>query len=51
MYTKNVAGFWGCLAAAVPFERDFLGGTLLYSAIMFGSFEWMKSKYPVLRIA
>lgn len=49
-YPKTIEGFWACLAAAIPFERNFLSGTLVYSAIMFGSFEWMKSKYPSLRI-
>ena len=51
LYPNTIEGFWACLSAAIPFERNFLLGTLLYSAIMFGSFEWMKSKYPSLRIA
>lgn len=51
MFPKTIGGFWACLAAAIPFERNFLAGTLLYSAIMFGSFEWMRSKYPALKIA
>ena len=51
MYPKTIGGFCACLTAAIPFERNFLSGTLLYSAIMFGSFEWMKSKYPLLRTA
>lgn len=50
-YPKTIAGFWACLTAAIPFERNFLSGTLLYSAIMFGSFEWMRSKYPLLKKA
>ena len=50
-YPKTPAGFWACLTVAIPYERNFLSGTLLYSAIMFGSFEWMKFKYPSLRIA
>ena len=51
MYPKTMAGYWACLTAAIPFERNFLAGALLYSAIMFGAFEWMKSKYPSLAIA
>lgn len=51
MYPKTIGGWWACLAAAIPFERNFLSGTLLYSAIMFGTFEWMKTKYPSLKIA
>jgi len=50
-YPKTLEGFWACLMAAIPFERNFLAGTLLYSAIMFGSFEWMKSRYQLLRSA
>lgn len=49
-YPKTPAGFWACLTAAIPYERNFLSGTLLYSAMMFGSFEWMKIKYPSLGI-
>ena len=51
MYSKTLSGWWACLSAAIPFERNFLCGTLLYAAIMFGSFEWMKTKYPSLKIA
>lgn len=51
IYPQTITGFWGCLVAAIPFERNFLSGTLLYSAIMFGLFEWMKTKYPSLKIA
>ena len=47
-YPQTIAGFWSCLAAAIPFERNFLLGTLFYSAIMFGSFEWLlKRNRPV----
>lgn len=51
VYPKTPAGYWACLTAAIPFERNFLAGVLLYSAIMFGAFEWMKSRYPSLAIA
>ena len=51
VFPKTISGLWSCLAAAIPFERNFLGGTLLYAAIMFGSFEWMKTKFPSLAIA
>jgi len=36
------------LVTAIPYELRFLGGTAIYSAIMFGGFEWMQKKYPVL---
>lgn len=50
-YPKTIEGFWACLVAAIPFERNFLSGTLLYCAVMFGSFEWLRSTYPSLTIA
>jgi hypothetical protein len=50
-YPKTMNGWWECLLAAIPFELNFLCGSLLYAAIMFGSFEWMKTKFPSLAIA
>lgn len=51
MYPKTLAGFWACLVAAIPFERNFLIGTLVYGTLMFGAFEWFKIRYPQLRLA
>ncbi|WP_199119056.1 DUF6580 family putative transport protein [Pedobacter sp. ASV28] len=48
-YPKTLAGFWTCLVAAIPFELNFLYGTLVYSAIMFLGFEILKSKFPSLK--
>lgn len=39
------------LQSALLFERNFLVGTLVYSGILFGLFEWAKSKYTVLQTA
>ena len=50
-YAKTVSGFITCLIAAIPFELSFLRGTLLYSALLFGTFEWMQQKYNALKIA
>lgn len=47
-YPKTLAGFWECLVAAIPYERNFLYGTLIYSLIMFVGFEALKSKFPSL---
>jgi hypothetical protein len=33
------------LITAIPYEFRFLGGTVIYSAIMFGSFELLKRRY------
>ncbi|WP_316737255.1 DUF6580 family putative transport protein [Pedobacter aquatilis] len=49
-YTQNLAGFWLCLEKAIPFEIRFLEGTIIYGAILFGAFEILKSKYPVLKL-
>lgn len=49
-YTQDLAGFWLCLERAIPFEIRFLEGTLIYGAILFGAFEVLKSKYPVLKL-
>lgn len=49
-FAQNLIGFWEVLVLAIPFERTFLISTLLYSAIMFGSFEWIKVKFPKLAL-
>lgn len=50
-YPQTLAGFWQCLELAIPFELKFLYGTLGYSALMFGIFEGLKSKYPALSLS
>ena len=39
------------LITAIPYEWRFLGGTAIYSAILFGLFEWLQTKYTSLRPA
>lgn len=51
IYPPTLSGFWACLVAAIPFERNFLLGTLVYGGVMFGAFEWMKMRFPSLRMA
>jgi len=50
LFTQDLAGFWNCLVKAIPFEIRFLEGTLIYGAILFGGFELLKAKYPVLKL-
>ena len=50
-YPKTMAGWWACLAAAIPFERNFLLGTMFYSGIMFGGFELVKKYVPAVHLA
>jgi hypothetical protein len=47
-YPQTLTGFWAVLALAIPFELRFLYGTVAYGVLMFGSFELLKVKYPVL---
>lgn len=49
-YPQTLAGFWACLVAAIPFELNFMYGTLAYSALMFTAFETLKVKFPVLSL-
>jgi hypothetical protein len=39
------------LITALPYEWRFLGGTALYSALMFGVFEWLQRRYVSLKPA
>ena len=50
MYPYTWEGYWTSLIAAIPYERNFLIGTLVYSGVLFGLFEWLKIKYSVLKI-
>lgn len=49
MYPKTWDGYLTSLVAAIPYERNFLVGTLVYSGLLFGLFEWAKTKYTVLQ--
>jgi hypothetical protein len=48
IYPQTATGFAACLAAAIPFEKNFLLGSLVYGAIMFGAFEWIKKYRPTI---
>lgn len=49
-YAQTLSGFWACLVAAIPYELNFLYGTLAYSAILFGAFEGLQIKFPALSL-
>jgi hypothetical protein len=51
IYPKTWEGYWTSLIAAIPYERNFLIGTLAYSGIMFGAFEWLQKKYSTLSLS
>jgi hypothetical protein len=50
LYPQTFEGFIACLIAAIPYELNLLAGTILYSAILFGCFEWMQKKHSVLQL-
>lgn len=49
--SRDWVGLRQCYIQGFPFMRNFLEGTLVYSGIMFGAFEWIKSKKPFLMLA
>ncbi len=49
--SRDFAGWVQCITQGLPFMRNFLAGTLVYSAFMFGAFEALQTKYPRLAIA
>lgn len=50
-FTKDLAGFIKCLYLALPFLRNMAIGNLVFCGVLFGSFEWIQRRYPLLRIA
>ena len=49
LYPMTFSGWWTCMVMAIPFELNLLIGTLVYSAILFGSVEWLKVRFPQLQ--
>jgi hypothetical protein len=45
-----VAGLSSCYVAAIPFFKNTLFGTLVYSAVLFGGFELLRRRVPSLRV-
>ena len=38
------------LITAIPYELNFFVGSVIYSALMFGSFEWLQRRYPKMNL-
>lgn len=49
LYPYSLLGYWEALVAAIPFERNMLLGDAAFGLVLFGGFEFAKSKYTVLR--
>ncbi|MBL0741010.1 DUF6580 family putative transport protein [Chryseolinea lacunae] len=50
-YTPDLSGLFQCYAMGLPYMGNFLIGNLVFSAILFGGFEWMKRAFPKLQHA
>lgn len=48
MYPLTLEGFIACYVAAIPFFHYTLAGDLIYSGVLFGSFEYLMNRYPSL---
>jgi len=48
LYPMDLSGLVACYVAAIPFFHNTLIGDLFYTGVLFGVFEFAKSKYPVL---
>jgi hypothetical protein len=44
--TPDVDGLIQCYIQGIPFVRNYLLGTVVYGAIMFGVYEWIKKTNP-----
>jgi len=47
LYPMTFQGLVTCYVAAIPFFQNWLTGTLLYSAVLFGGFALLEAKLPV----
>ncbi len=48
LYPMTLQGLVTCYIAAIPFFQNWLTGTLLYSAVLFGGFALLEAKLPLL---
>lgn len=50
LYTKDFAGLVTCYVAGVPFFGNMIMGDLFYSALLFGSYEFMQNRIPAMQL-
>lgn len=48
-YPQTIEGLMASYAMGLPFFQYTVLGTFFYSAVMFGAFEWAKSRFPELQ--
>jgi len=49
MYPHSFSGLISCYAAGMPFFKNTLLGDLVYCSVLFGAFEFLQYRFPVLR--
>lgn len=49
-YPLTIEGLITCYVAAIPFFHYTLAGTLVYSAVLFGGFEFAQRRIPALQM-
>jgi hypothetical protein len=45
-YPQNLAGLAACYGMALPFFSNTMLGDMVYATMLFGVFEWVKTRYP-----
>lgn len=50
MYPMTFEGLIACYTAAIPFFHYTIAGNVVYSAALFGSYEWIKANNPSLQL-
>lgn len=48
LYAKTFSGLVECYTMAIPFFRNTLLGDLVFTAVLFGAFEWAGQKFQAL---
>lgn len=49
LYSKGIMGYFESLTMALPFERNMLLADMVFGGILFGGFEWLKSRNKALQ--
>ena len=50
IYPKDFSGLMACYTAGIPFFKNTIAGDLVYSAVMFGAFEWSAKRFPQIQL-
>lgn len=50
MYPHTFGGLQACYIAGLPFFKNTILGDLFYSGVLFGAFELLQYRFPVLRL-